>query len=262
MQFFPDAFQLRTHRRSRRSSLATISLQLISPASTSTTSLDGRPSAMLGLAAGKSAPRLRVPSIPSPESWNYLFNPLHPRARSIKVAWARHITRRQAPLPSLLVCLSFRGRDHRQRRRRARARSAQHPGLGPAASRRPSSPQSPRSPPPSPAQRFKASGRSVGDDHRDDCRARCIVPAEFLIHLGADRPSCSSARRRCLWPRTPTPTARSTTRARSASSIQKTPLSGQPRRFITPRTPAMDHRLARRVQFGRNGQREQRATRN
>jgi RES domain-containing protein len=42
--------------------------------------------------AARKSPLLRVPSIPSPESWNYLFNPLHPRAASIKVDWARRIT--------------------------------------------------------------------------------------------------------------------------------------------------------------------------
>jgi RES domain-containing protein len=34
---------------------------------------------------------LRVPSIPSHESWNYLLNPLHPDARTLKVESARHI---------------------------------------------------------------------------------------------------------------------------------------------------------------------------
>ena len=34
---------------------------------------------------------LRVPSIPSPESWNYLLNPLHPDASRLKVDWARQI---------------------------------------------------------------------------------------------------------------------------------------------------------------------------
>ena len=35
---------------------------------------------------------LRVPSIPSPESWNYLLNPLHPDAKKIKLDWTKHIT--------------------------------------------------------------------------------------------------------------------------------------------------------------------------
>ena len=34
---------------------------------------------------------LRVPSIPSPESWNYLFNPLHRDAAKLKLDWARRI---------------------------------------------------------------------------------------------------------------------------------------------------------------------------
>jgi RES domain-containing protein len=34
---------------------------------------------------------LRVPSVPSPESWNYLLNPLHPDASGLKVVWARRI---------------------------------------------------------------------------------------------------------------------------------------------------------------------------
>jgi RES domain-containing protein len=41
--------------------------------------------------AAKSSALLRVPSIPSPESWNYLLNPLHPQAASVKVDWAKHI---------------------------------------------------------------------------------------------------------------------------------------------------------------------------
>jgi RES domain-containing protein len=35
---------------------------------------------------------LRVPSIPSPESWNYLLNPLHADASALKLDWAKHIT--------------------------------------------------------------------------------------------------------------------------------------------------------------------------
>jgi RES domain-containing protein len=43
------------------------------------------------LVSGSSA-LLRVPSIPSPESWNYLLNPLHPDAATIKIEWAKRIT--------------------------------------------------------------------------------------------------------------------------------------------------------------------------
>jgi RES domain-containing protein len=42
--------------------------------------------------AARTSALLRVPSIPSPESWNYLLNPLHPAAARIKVDWARRIT--------------------------------------------------------------------------------------------------------------------------------------------------------------------------
>ena len=42
------------------------------------------------LAAGKSA-ILRVPSSPSPESWNYLLNPLHPDASQIRIEWAKTV---------------------------------------------------------------------------------------------------------------------------------------------------------------------------
>jgi RES domain-containing protein len=34
---------------------------------------------------------LRVPSVPSPESWNYLLNPLHPDAGGLQVVWAKRI---------------------------------------------------------------------------------------------------------------------------------------------------------------------------
>jgi RES domain-containing protein len=42
--------------------------------------------------AARSSALLRVPSIPSPESWNYLLNPLHPDASLLKIEWARHIS--------------------------------------------------------------------------------------------------------------------------------------------------------------------------
>ena len=34
---------------------------------------------------------LRVPSVLSPESWNYLLNPLHPEATGVEVECARSI---------------------------------------------------------------------------------------------------------------------------------------------------------------------------
>ena len=35
---------------------------------------------------------LQVPSAPSPESWNYLLNPLHPDARLLEIEWTRWVT--------------------------------------------------------------------------------------------------------------------------------------------------------------------------
>ncbi len=42
------------------------------------------------LGSGESA-LLRVPSVPSPESWNYLLNPLHAGAAALEVEWVRSI---------------------------------------------------------------------------------------------------------------------------------------------------------------------------
>ena len=41
--------------------------------------------------AGQASAILRVPSNPSPESWNYLLNPLHMDAGQAAIAWARWI---------------------------------------------------------------------------------------------------------------------------------------------------------------------------
>ena len=40
----------------------------------------------------RSSALLKVPSIPSPESWNYLLNPLHPQSPALTIEWARKIT--------------------------------------------------------------------------------------------------------------------------------------------------------------------------
>ncbi len=42
------------------------------------------------LAGGNSA-LLAVPSVPSPESVNYLFNPLHPAAKGVEIEWCKWI---------------------------------------------------------------------------------------------------------------------------------------------------------------------------
>jgi RES domain-containing protein len=41
--------------------------------------------------ARRASALLRVPSCPSPESLNYLFNPLHPDAKEVKVEWCKWI---------------------------------------------------------------------------------------------------------------------------------------------------------------------------
>ena len=41
--------------------------------------------------ARKTTALLRVPSVPAPESWNYLLNPLHPDAMHVQVALARAV---------------------------------------------------------------------------------------------------------------------------------------------------------------------------
>jgi len=42
--------------------------------------------------ASQSSALLRVPSVPSPESWNYLLNPLHPDAAHLRIEWSKAIT--------------------------------------------------------------------------------------------------------------------------------------------------------------------------
>ena len=90
VEFFPDTFQLLrviAPGSLRPQHLTPTQLARINPDDLASTQAIGD----AWLAARKSA-LLRVPSIPSPESWNYLFDPLHPRAAAIKVDWARRIT--------------------------------------------------------------------------------------------------------------------------------------------------------------------------
>jgi RES domain-containing protein len=87
--FFPEHFQLL--RISAPDSLAVADLtpkqsSSINPQNLTSTQVIGD----AWLVAMSSA-LLRVPSFPSPESWNYLLNPLHPDASSLKMDWAKHI---------------------------------------------------------------------------------------------------------------------------------------------------------------------------
>ena len=87
--FFSSHFQLirvTAPNALRTEKLTSNQLQMVDPQNPASTQAIGD----AWLASGTSA-LLRVPSIPSPESWNYLLNPLHPDATSIKVEWARHI---------------------------------------------------------------------------------------------------------------------------------------------------------------------------
>jgi RES domain-containing protein len=87
--FFPTRFQLLRVTVSdtiQASNLSAKQLMNVDPQRSETTQAIGD----AWLDSGSSA-LLRVPSIPSPESWNYLLNPLHPDAAKIKLDWARHI---------------------------------------------------------------------------------------------------------------------------------------------------------------------------
>jgi RES domain-containing protein len=87
---YPETFQLlkiTANEDMRSMDLTPRQTSEISSMDTSTTQKIGD----AWLAAGSSA-LLRIPSIPSPESWNYLLNPLHPEAASLVIEWARKIT--------------------------------------------------------------------------------------------------------------------------------------------------------------------------
>jgi len=87
--FFPEPFQLlrvTAPDTITATRLSARQLAAIDPDDLKTTQTIGD----AWLAARTSA-LFRVPSIPSPESWNYLLNPLHPAASRIKVEWGRLI---------------------------------------------------------------------------------------------------------------------------------------------------------------------------
>ena len=87
--FFPDHFQLlriTAPDTIPADRLTVKQLATIDPLNPKTTQAIG--DAWL---AAQSSALLRVPSIPSPESWNYLLNPLHPDASKLKLDWAKHI---------------------------------------------------------------------------------------------------------------------------------------------------------------------------
>jgi RES domain-containing protein len=85
--FFPDAYQL---------------LKAVVPDSVSRTAVDLPPdwrtsqaqtqSAGDAWLSAKNSALLSVPSLPAPESTNYLLNALHPDARIVEVEWCKWIT--------------------------------------------------------------------------------------------------------------------------------------------------------------------------
>jgi RES domain-containing protein len=89
-RLYPDTFQLLKITASKAVACIDLTpreLASIDPQDIATTQKIG--DAWL---ARRSSALLRVPSIPSPESWNYLLNPLHPEASSLTIEWARKIT--------------------------------------------------------------------------------------------------------------------------------------------------------------------------
>jgi len=86
-ELFPDSFQLIKAEASGRTSIETLNPKTLSPnwrntlAETQTLGddwLQNRRSALLS-----------VPSVPSPESLNYLLNPHHKDAKFITIAWSK-----------------------------------------------------------------------------------------------------------------------------------------------------------------------------
>jgi len=87
--FFPDFFQLikiSSPAPTKTEELTPRQLKAIDPMDHETTRSIG--DAWL---TSLTSALLRVPSIPAPESSNYLLNPLHPHAASLKLEWARPI---------------------------------------------------------------------------------------------------------------------------------------------------------------------------
>jgi RES domain-containing protein len=88
--FFPEHFQLvRIAMQNGPTARELTSKQFVRIDSQNLSSTQAVGDAWL---AARSSALLRVPSIPSPESWNYLLNPLHADAAALKIDWARTIT--------------------------------------------------------------------------------------------------------------------------------------------------------------------------
>jgi len=88
--FFPEHFQLL--RIAAPDSLAVPDLTPRQSSSINPQDLESTRTIGDAWLAAKSSALLRVPSIPSPESWNYLLNPVHEDASLLRLDWARHIS--------------------------------------------------------------------------------------------------------------------------------------------------------------------------
>jgi len=87
---FPDAFQLLRIAVPATVSRTAVALSTLS-ALWKQTPTETQPIGNAWLSQAASA-LLRVPSAPSPESFNYLFNPLHPDAHLVTIKTAQRIT--------------------------------------------------------------------------------------------------------------------------------------------------------------------------
>ena len=89
-QFFPTKFQLIKVKVADQVSIRALFLEELPP----DWRANKRQTESIGndWLAGHSSALLVVPSIPSPESLNYLLNPLHPDARGVEKQWCKWIT--------------------------------------------------------------------------------------------------------------------------------------------------------------------------
>jgi RES domain-containing protein len=88
-QLFPDTYQLMKITVADKVATGAFELNRLS----SNWRDDGNQTKSIGdswLAGGQSA-LFAVPSVPSPESVNYLFNPLHPDAKGVEIEWCKRI---------------------------------------------------------------------------------------------------------------------------------------------------------------------------
>ncbi len=89
-RLFPDAYQL-----IKAAAPASVSIGTVSAAALSRdwrTDLHQTQSIGNAWLAANTSALLTVPSLPAPESTNYLLNPLHPDARHLALEWCKWIT--------------------------------------------------------------------------------------------------------------------------------------------------------------------------